>query len=124
MKGVFALRDQSDFYKTIGTRIREIRVSKGVSQADLAERAKLSPPVISNLENGHSKIWLITFAKVCEALQVSANDILRLDTPAAINDYPQEFTALISDCNSSEIESILKIAKEVKLSLKKQKQEY
>lgn len=118
------MQDQLEFYKTIGSRIREIRVAKGISQADLAEKAKLSPPVISSLENGRSKIWLITFAKVCEALQVSANDILRLDTPAAINDYPQEFTSLISDCNSSEIESILKIAKEVKASIRKQKQDY
>ena len=118
------MQDQLDFYKTIGSRIREIRISKGISQADLAEKAKLSSPVISSLENGRSKIWLITFAKVCEALQVSANDILRLDTPAAINDYPKEFTALISDCNSSEIESILKIAREVKASFRKQKQDY
>ena len=118
------MQDQMEFYKIIGSRIREIRISKGFSQAGLAEKAKLSPPVISSLENGRSKIWLITFAKVCEALQVSANDILRLDTPAAINDYPKECTALISDCNSSEIESILKIAKEVKASFRKQKQDY
>lgn len=118
------MQDQSDFYRTIGTRIKEIRVSKGLTQADLADKANLSPPVISSLENGRSKIWLVTFAKICEALQVSANDILRLDTPAAINDYPQEFTALIADCNSSEIESILKIAKEVKTSIRKEKQDY
>lgn len=118
------MQDQTEFYKTIGCRIRDIRVAKGISQADLAEKAKLSPPVISSLENGRSKIWLVTFAKVCEALQVSANDILRLDTPAAIDDYPKEFTALISDCSSSEIESILKIAKEVKASIRKQNTEY
>ena len=118
------MQDSSDFYKTIGSRIRDIRISMGINQADLADAAKLSPPVISSLENGHSKIWLITFAKVCEALQVSANDILRLDTPAAINDYPKEFTSLIADCSSSEIESILKIAQEVKSSIRKQNSEY
>ena len=118
------MQDQAEFYQTIGARIKDIRVKKGISQAELAEKARLSTPVISSLENGHSKIWLVTFAKVCEALQVSANDILRLDTPSAINDYPKEFTALISDCNSSEIESILKIAKEVKASIRKQKTDY
>ena len=118
------MQDQIEFYQTIGSRIREIRTSKGLSQADLAEKAKLSTPVISGIENGHSKVWLITFAKICEALQVSADDVLRLDTPAAIDDYPKEFTALIADCNSAEIESILKIAKEVKASIRKQKQDY
>ena len=116
--------DSAEFYQTIGARIKEIRLSKGISQAELAEKAKLSSPVISSLENGHSKIWLVTFAKACEALQVSANDILRLDTPAALNDYPKEFTSLIEDCSSSEIESILKIAKEVKASIRKGKLEY
>ena len=52
-----------------------------LNKADLAEKAKLSTPVISGIENGHSKVWLITFAKICEALQVSADDVLRLDTP-------------------------------------------
>lgn len=58
------MQDQSDFYQIIGSRIREIRVAKGISQADLAEKAKLSPPVISSIENGRSRMWLITFAKV------------------------------------------------------------
>lgn len=118
------MRDQSEFYRTIGARIREIRVARGMTQADLAEKADLSSPVISGLENGHSKMWLITFAKICEALQVSANDILRLDTPAAIDDYPKEFASVIADCDSSEIESILKIAKEVKATIRKAKQYY
>lgn len=118
------MQDISDFYQTIGSRFREIRTAKGLSQSEIAEKAKLSVPVVSDIENGRSKIWLITFAKMCEALQVSANDILRLDTPAAINDYPQEFTSLISDCSSSEIESILVIAKEVKTSIRKNRQEY
>ena len=61
------MQDQIEFYQTIGSRIREIRTSKGLSQADLAEKAKLSTPVISGIENGHSKVWLITFAKICEA---------------------------------------------------------
>ena len=118
------MQDSLDFYQTVGVRIKEIRISKGLTQADLADKADLSTPVISSVENGHSKLWLITFAKICEALQVSANDILRLDTPTAINDYPHEFTSLIADCSTSEIESILKISQEVKTSIRKGKQEY
>ena len=117
------MQKPSVFYQTIGSRIREIRISKKLTQSDLAEKADLSLPLISDIEHGRSKIWLITFARVCEALEVSANDILRLDTPAAINEYPQEFKDLISGCSSSEIESILRVAKEVKSSIQKHKQE-
>ena len=118
------MSDSLEFYQKIGARFREVRNLKGLSQSQVAEKAKLSVPVISDIENGRSKIWLITFAKICEALEVSANDILRLDTPAALNDYPKEFTALISDCTSSEIESILTISKEVKASIRRNSQEY
>ena len=117
------MQESSVFYQTIGTRIHDIRISKNLTQNELAEKANLSPYLISDIERGRSKIWLITFAKICEALEVSANDILRLDTPAAINEYPQEFKDLISGCSSSEIESILRIAKEVKSSIQKHKQE-
>ena len=49
------MQDQTEFYKTIGTRIKEIRIAKGISQAERAEKAKLSSPVISGIENGRSK---------------------------------------------------------------------
>ncbi len=44
------------FYQRIGARIRELRIQKGMSQAELAEKAHLSLPVISSLENARSKI--------------------------------------------------------------------
>ncbi len=112
-----------NFYKTIGSRIREIRVSKGMSQADLAEKAGLSLPVISSLENAHSKIWLVTFAKIAEALNVSADDILRLNTPLASDSYPEELRKLLDGCSSAETEAILKIAKQVKTTFEEQKKD-
>lgn len=112
------------FYQSIGARIKEIRIQKGMSQAELAEKAHLSLPVISSLENARTKIWLVTFAKVAEALEVSADDILRLNTPAPSTSYPEELTNLLSGCTSSEVEAILKIAKQVKSTIQDQKKEY
>lgn len=112
-----------DFYQTIGSRIRDIRIQKGMSQAELAEKAKLSLPVISSLENAHSKIWLVTFAKIAEALEVSPNDILRLNTPAASAGFPDELTEILEGCSPSETESILKIARQVKSAFSTQKKD-
>ncbi len=114
----------TDFYKTIGERIREIRVQKGMSQAELAEKAHLSLPVISSIENARSKIWLVTFARIAEALQVSANDILRLNTPVASSGYPEEMTELLEGCTPAECESILRIAKQVKSTFESQRKEF
>ena len=110
------------FYEAVGQRIKEIRIQKGMSQADLAERSHLSLPMISRIENAHTNMWLTTFAKIAEALQVPTDEILRLDIPASATLYPSEFAKILEGCTTDEIESILKISREVKASLAKQKQ--
>ena len=81
------------FYQEIGARIRDIRIRKGMSQADLAAKADLSLPVISSIENARSKIWLVTFARIAEALEVSADDILRLTEQVVRQAERREFAA-------------------------------
>ena len=112
------------FYQTIGERIREIRAAKGMSQAELAEKANLSLPVISTIENAKSKTWLITFAKVAEALEVSPNDILRLNTPSSSASFPAEITKLLEGCTADEAESIIRIIKQLRTTFINQKKKY
>ena len=68
-------------YKKIGERIRIARLALGMSQADLANRAMLSLPRISYVEQGKVKMRLDTFAHIAEALQSSADELLRLNVP-------------------------------------------
>lgn len=72
--------DQVD-WKQIGSRIREARASKGMSQANLAVKASVSLPLISNIEHGKTRMHLDTFVKIAEALQVSTDHLLRADVP-------------------------------------------
>lgn len=104
-------------YMAIGERIRAIRVAKGMSQADLAFAAHLATSNVSDIENGKTKMWLATFVKIVEALQVSADSILRPNVPEVNGLYQTEYAQLLADCTPSEIEAIMKIAKEVKTSL-------
>ena len=104
-------------YVAIGERIRAIRVSKGMSQADLAFAAHLATSNVSDIELGKTKMWLATFVKLVEALQVSADSILRPDVPEVNSLYQREYAQLLADCTPSEIETIMKISKEVKASL-------
>ena len=62
-------------------------------------------------------MWLATFVKIVEALQVSADSLLRADVPEVNELYQREYAQLLSDCTPSEIEAIMKISKEVKASL-------
>ena len=84
--------DQVD-WKQIGSRIREARASKGMSQANLAVKASVSLPLISNIEHGKTRMHLDTFVKIAEALQVSTDHLLRADVPEVKVIYQSELAA-------------------------------
>lgn len=104
-------------YEKIGSRIKEIRLKKKMSQAALAEAAHLSLPLISDIEHGKNQIQLSTFVKLAEALEVSTDFLLRLNIPEGKEVYYAEFANLLSDCTSAEIDSIFNIVKELKKSM-------
>ena len=110
--------EQQDL-KLVGSRIKAVRISRGMSQADLAVEASVSLPLISNSERGKTGMQLETFVKVAEALQVSADYLLRPDVPEVKAIYQGEFAELLEDCSASEMETILKIVREVKASMHK-----
>lgn len=110
--------EQQDL-KLVGSRIKAVRISRGMSQADLAVEASFSLPLISNIERGKTGMQLETFVKVAEALQVSADYLLRPDVPEVKAIYQGEFAELLEDCSASEMETILKIVREVKASMHK-----
>lgn len=110
--------------KQIGQRIREIRLAKGMTQSDLAFTAHISTSNVSDIELGKSKIWLTTFVKIVEALQVSADSILRSNVPVVNDIYRNEYSEILSDCSPAEIEAIMKIVKQVKTTLHTQKDNY
>lgn len=103
----------------VGSRIRAVRTRRGMSQADLAVQAAVSLPLISNIERGKTGMQLETFVKVAEALQVSADYLLRPDVPEVKAIYQGEFAELLEDCSASEMETILNIVREVKASMHK-----
>jgi transcriptional regulator with XRE-family HTH domain len=110
-------------YKKIGSRIREVRTKKGMSQAQLAEKAYISVPHVSEIECGKSKLRLSTFVFIAEALQVSADVLLRPNIPEVNSIYQGEFNDVLDDCSPAEMESILKIVKELKATMRIKKDE-
>ena len=53
-----------------GKTLRAIRSLRGVTQADLAAQAGVSPTAIAEFETGKRDIRASTIAKLCEALGV------------------------------------------------------
>ena len=54
--------------QTLANAIRTARQARGLSQADLAERARISLPTLSRLERGHTGIALWAWLSVMEVL--------------------------------------------------------
>ena len=100
----------------VGSRIRDARINRRMSQADLAAKANISLPHISNIEKGKTSMKLETFIRIIEALQVSAS-LLRPDVPEVRSLYQSEFDELLADCSPKELDSILKIVRELKSTM-------
>ena len=116
--GGLVMYEQMDM-KLIGSRIKAVRTDRGMSQADLAAKASVSLPLISNIECGKTNMKLETFVKVAEALQVSADHLLRADVPEVKTIYQGELAEVLEGCSPSEMEAILNIVREVKTSMHK-----
>lgn len=106
-----------DFSK-IGARIKAARLSKKMSQADLAAKANLALPTISDIERGKNNMGLDTFARIIEALQVSSDSILRADVPEVNILYQNEIGDLLKDCDPDEISAIRDIVKQLKQTMR------
>lgn len=58
----------------LGNKIRYERMKRNLSQEDLADLIGLSPPSVSNMENGISNIKFTTFYNVVKALDLDLKD--------------------------------------------------
>jgi len=73
---VAAMGDEK-LLKEIGVRINTRRKELGLTQEELAERMEVSIQMISNVELGKKAIRPENLVKLCSALNVSADYILR-----------------------------------------------
>ena len=103
-----------DFLKQVGARIKEARQKKGLSQMSLAEKIEISLPYMSEIENGKRNPGLETFARLTEALEVSADQLLMTDNPKVSAMLDEDLSELLKDCSVQEKKAILKVAQTVK----------
>jgi transcriptional regulator with XRE-family HTH domain len=68
----------------IGAQIRRARARVGMSTRELARRASLSQPFLSNIENGRSSPSVMTLYKLAQALGISASELLPSSTASSI----------------------------------------
>lgn len=70
--------EKSVFLKIIGIRIREVRLSKNLTQLDLVSRieGEVDPTNISRIESGRTNPTIFTLHKIAEAMEISLVQLL------------------------------------------------
>lgn len=63
-----------------GDRLRALRLQKRLSQGELAARIPTDQKRVSVWENGHSMPELLSIRRLCQVLEVSADELLGLKT--------------------------------------------
>lgn len=62
--------------KSIGTKIAETRKRSGITQEDLAGMAEIDRSYLSEIENGHKNMSVLSLLKIAEALKVKPAALL------------------------------------------------
>ena len=62
--------------QAFGSAVRRFRVSQGLTQEALAERAELHRTYISDIERGARNVSLVNIARIARALSISLADLM------------------------------------------------
>jgi transcriptional regulator with XRE-family HTH domain len=106
-------------YASIGQKVREKRLKRGITQEQLAEAVGVGVTHISHLETGHGTVSLKVFLAITNYLNCSADEILCKEVYAARPLVDHWLAELVSDCNSMEIKIIADAVTGLKETLRK-----
>jgi transcriptional regulator with XRE-family HTH domain len=66
---------EDKIYRVFGSRLKELREEKKVTQEELARRVDLSRTSITNIEKGRQRIMLHQFVDLADALQADPSEL-------------------------------------------------
>lgn len=64
------------FYRLFGSRVRELREERKVTQDELAKRVALSRTSITNIERGRQRVLLHQMMEIAQALDAQPADLV------------------------------------------------
>jgi transcriptional regulator with XRE-family HTH domain len=70
-------RRETKIQQIFGSRLRELRILKGLSQEALAFACNLDRSYVGGVERGERNISLINIYKIAEALKISPSELLK-----------------------------------------------
>ena len=102
-----------DIKQMIGSRIKELRTRKGLTQEQLSEKMDINPKYLSSIERGKENPTLATLIKLAESLEVDLGDIFN----ALQIEDPRKRKGMIRDLLKEADDEQLKLALRVLLAV-------
>ena len=93
-------------YKKLGLRIKSIRISKNLTQENLAQLVDCNVSHISNIENNHTKVSLIMLLSIANALNTSIDYLLSEQYENRSLALDNEILRAIKNCDNIKKEKI------------------
>ena len=93
----------------IGNNLYKVRKAKGLTQAEVAEKAELSDRTYADIERGSVTMRVDSLLKICTALHISPNDILVSNEVPEITE--KDIADKMKDCSPAEKETALRLLK-------------
>ena len=106
-------------YASIGQKIKQARLNKGVTQEQLAEAVGVGVTHISHLETGSGPVSLKVFLAIVNYLECSADEILCKEITTARPLVDHWLSEIVADCSPSEIKIIADTITTLKKTLRK-----
>lgn len=100
-------------YSVIGSRIKQARLAKNMTQEDLADQIDISVAFLSRVERGNSHINLKRLNQLCNLLDVSEGYLLNGAASNSENYLDKEFTDLIKSVSPEKQKLIYNVAKAI-----------
>lgn len=102
----------------IGARLKQARLAKNMTQAQLAEAAGISISFLSNIENGRQVMNIQTLIALLDSLNISADWLLNNSTDSAAHAVTYEIEKELTSCSAKERAAILKLIQLMKESIR------
>ena len=100
-------------YSVIGSRIKQARLAKNMTQEDLADKIDISVAFLSRVERGNSHINLKRLNQLCGLLDVSEGYLLNGASSSSENYLDKEFSDLFKNVSPAKQRLIYDIAKTI-----------
>ncbi len=111
------MKSQKNVYAVIGRRTRQERNRMGLTQEELAEKARIHPSFLGQIERGTKKASLVTIQRIADALGIAEeqlfNDNIHGSKEKKLSEYQQKVLSLMVHLPVNDQKFLYKTTKEL-----------